>query len=221
MLERLCAWLNGNDFKPAEGQHLVYAIIKAVLAHLYLAWIHPFGDGNGRTARLVEFQLLLSSGVPAPAAHLLSNHYNQTRTEYYRQLDQASKSGGNVIPFLTYGVRGFTEGLRAQLEVIRNQQWTVAWENYVYEIFRSKAGNKHERRRTLLLDLSTQAAPVPLAKLAEISPRVAAFYSRLSDKTLFRDVKALLADDLVRVEAEGVRANREVILAFLPTRARS
>lgn len=57
----------------------MYAIFKAVVAHLYLAWIHPVGDGNGRTARLVEFQILLSSGVPSPAAHLLSNHYNQTR----------------------------------------------------------------------------------------------------------------------------------------------
>jgi Fic family protein len=89
----------------------VYAILKAVVAHLYLAWIHPFGDGNGRTARLVEFQILLSSGVPSPAAHLLSNHYNQTRSEYYRQLDRASKSGGELAPFIEYGARGFVAGL--------------------------------------------------------------------------------------------------------------
>jgi hypothetical protein len=77
----------------------VYAILKAMVAHLYLAWTHPFGDGNGRTARLIEFHILLSAGVPSPAAHLFSNHYNQTRAEYYRQLDRASKSGGH--PFLS------------------------------------------------------------------------------------------------------------------------
>ncbi|MBW2661693.1 MAG: Fic family protein, partial [Deltaproteobacteria bacterium] len=37
--------------------------------------MHPFGDGNGRTARLLEFEALLSSGVPAPSSQLLSNHY--------------------------------------------------------------------------------------------------------------------------------------------------
>jgi len=94
LLDQLCRWLNSDVFKsPTSRNRTVYAIIKAVLAHLYIAWIHPFGDGNGRTARLLEFQILISSGVPAPAAHLLSNHYNLTRSEYYRQLDRASKSG--------------------------------------------------------------------------------------------------------------------------------
>ncbi len=38
-----------------------------------MAWIHPFGDGNGRTARLLEFLILARCGmVPLPAAHLLS-----------------------------------------------------------------------------------------------------------------------------------------------------
>ncbi|NOY75701.1 MAG: hypothetical protein GXP32_07900 [Kiritimatiellaeota bacterium] len=35
------------------------------LAHVYIAWIHPFGDGNGKTARLMEFYLLLRSGFAA------------------------------------------------------------------------------------------------------------------------------------------------------------
>lgn len=68
------------------------AILKAIAAHLYLAWIHPF-DGNGRTARLMELRLLLAAGVTTPATHLLSNHYNLTRGEYYRQLDAASRTG--------------------------------------------------------------------------------------------------------------------------------
>jgi Fic family protein len=98
LLERLCQWLASPDFAPAGEFSIQTSILKAIVAHLYLAWIHPFGDGNGRTARLVEFQILICSGVPAPAAHLLSNHYNQTRTEYYRQLDHASRSGGDVLP---------------------------------------------------------------------------------------------------------------------------
>jgi len=82
-------------------------------------WIHPFGDGNGRTARLVEFQILLQAGIPSPAAHLLSNHYKQTRTEYYRQLATASRSGGNILPFIEYAVGGFVDGLKEQLALIR------------------------------------------------------------------------------------------------------
>ncbi len=54
------------DFAAKADHELIYAIIKAVLAHVYIAWIHPFGNGNGRTARLIEFHLLMSGGMPPP-----------------------------------------------------------------------------------------------------------------------------------------------------------
>jgi Fic family protein len=219
LLTKLCDWLNGNNFRPALGQEIAYATLKAILAHLYLAWIHPFGDGNGRTARLLEFQILIASGVPAPAAHLLSNHYNQTRTEYYRQLDFASRSGGDVLPFATYAVEGFLDGLRSQLQRIRTQQWDVAWENYVHDSFKDKNTPSDKRRRDLVLDLSKQPEPVPLGKLTEISPRVAAMYARKTGKTLSRDLTALTQMNLLQKNKEGkYKARKELILAFLPPR---
>jgi len=196
----------------------VYAIIKAVVAHLYLAWIHPFGDGNGRTARLIEFMILVTSGVPGPAAHLLSNHYNQTRSEYYRQLDRASQSGGDVLPFLNYAVSGFVDGLRAQLDRIRAQQWDVTWENYVHERFRSRTSPSDVRRRHLLLDLSEHEEPVPASKLRDLSPRVAAAYAKKTPKTLSRDLSALVEMGLLEVARNGCRAKKEIILGFLPLR---
>ncbi len=219
LLQKLCEWLNSDDFKCSEDDVLVYAIVKAVLAHLYLAWIHPFGDGNGRTARLVEFQIQLAAGVPSPAAHLLSNHYNQTRQEYYRQLDRASKSGGDIIPFLEYAIQGLVDGMRAQVELIRTQQWDVAWRNYVHEIFHEKTKAAEIRQRQLALDLSTMEKPVLLAKLPEISPRLAKAYATRSLKTVHRDVTELEKLGLLDRTPEGVRAKREIILAFLPMRA--
>jgi len=199
---------------------IVYAIIRAVIAHLYLAWIHPFGDGNGRTARLLEFSLLLDSGVPAPAAHLLSNHYNHTRTEYYRQLDQASKSGGNVLPFLAYAIEGFRDGLREQVDRIRKQQWDVAWRNYVHESFSHQNSTMATRQRHLILDLSDSEKPVPGAKLIEISPRVMASYSKKTSKTLSRDLNALSRMRLIERVLGGFVARKRAILAFLPHRAK-
>jgi Fic family protein len=221
LLERLCEWLNGTQFRATEGQQLAFAILKAIIAHLYLAWIHPFGDGNGRTARLIEFQVLISSGVPAPAAHLMSNHYNQTRSEYYRQLDQASRSGGDAIPFLAYVLQGFLDGLRSQLDVIRVQQWDVAWEKYVYDAFKDKGGANQERKRHLVLDLSRQDRErVPISGLSDISSRLAKAYSQRTLRTLIRDVNSLTEMGLVEVTKEGVRARKEIILAFLPTMAK-
>jgi Fic family protein len=218
LLERLCGWLAGEDFTAPEGMEVVYAIIKAVVAHLYLAWIHPFGDGNGRTARLVEFQILLSAGVPTPAAHLLSNHYNQTRAEYYRQLNRASKSGGEVVPFIEYAARGLVDGLREQLRVIREQQWDVAWRSFVHERFRDETGANAKRQRDLVLELSAAREPVAVGKITELTPRLAKAYAGISSKTLQRDLAAVEELGLVERKSDGVRAKRELILAFLPWR---
>lgn len=223
LLQLLCGWLAGPDFQVPDGlKHYgidtVYAILKAIVAHIYLAWIHPFGDGNGRTARLMEYALLVAAGVPQPACHLLSNHYNQTRSRYYQQLDHASKSGGDLLPFIEYAAQGFVDGLREQLKAVRDQQWTVSWENYIHDRFRDKDGSSHRRQRYLVLDLSLAAGFVPVWKVAEISPRVAKEYASKTGRTLFRDLKELEQAGLVERTAEGVRARREIILAFLPWR---
>jgi len=217
LLDRLCRWLSGADLSSRAGLGIANAILKAALAHLYIAWIHPLGDGNGRTARLLEFQILISSGVPAASAHLLSNHYNQTRSEYYRQLDQASTSG-EVVPFLTYAVQGFLDGLSSQLEIIWKQQWDITWDNYVHEFFRDKDSGADRRRRHLVLDLSFQEKPVPLSALPGISPRLAGAYATKNRRTLARDVNFLCKAGLIEKTENGYRARKELILAFLSPR---
>ncbi len=215
LIEKLCHWLN-NEFKPPKGYEIAFGILKAIIAHIYIAWIHPFADGNGRTARLLEFQILLSVGVPATAAHLLSNHYNLTRTEYYRQLDRTSKSGGDILPFIEYALQGFIDGLQEQTELIRSQQLHVHWINYIHNCFEDKHRTTDIRKRYLILDLTTQKEPVPISKIRRISPRIAEEYAALTDKTIQRDINDLEKMNLVRKTLQGVIANKEIIKAFIP-----
>lgn len=221
LLQTLCDWLNSDAFRaPDESLTIVYAVIKAVIAHLYIAWIHPFGDGNGRTARLLEFQILVGAGVPAACTHLLSNHYNQTRSRYYHELDKATASGGETEPFLQYAVNGFLDGLRGQLETIWEQQHDVTWRSYVTEHFRRDGHRRNgERRRDLVLDLSHQRGPVPREGIRHISARVAEAYAKKGERTLDRDLDYLLKQDLIVKTEKGYAPNREVIYAFLTPRA--
>lgn len=220
LLDRLCSWLNEPDFNPAENSlAIVRGLMRAVLSHLYIAWIHPFGDGNGRTARLVEFKILLAAGVPTPAAHLLSDHYNRTRAEYYRQLAYASESGGDTYRFLGYAVQGFRDGLQEQLNVVRGQQWLLAWRDYVHSLLGRDEDKVTNRRRHLILDLALQPNAVATADLRKLSIRVALDYSESADRTLLRDIQELQRMGLlVRDGRSAVRANKELITAFLPHR---
>ena len=174
LMELLYDWLNGQTFLPNTPEWSIpIALIKAMAAHLYMAWIHPFGDGNGRTARLMELRILMEAGVPMPAAHLLSNHYNLTRDEYYRRLDAASRTPTGVPEFLEYALRGFVDGLHDQLAKVREQQYTDRWEQYVYEAFAGKDTATDRRRRELALAISHASGAVSRQALRHLTPELA------------------------------------------------
>jgi Fic family protein len=212
LLDRLCEWLRDMDDVTIPGAELAMPIVKAILAHLYIAWIHPFGDGNGRTARLMEFTILLDAGVPAPAAHLLSNHYNETRSEYYRQLDNASAS--DYVPFLEYALQGFVDGLREQFEAIRKEHRDVAWKVYCRGVLETGASRAIRRRILLVEALSNRDEPVPRKELMRTSVDVAEAYSGRTPKTLARDLNLLEKLELISLDADGVRARKERMDAF-------
>jgi Fic family protein len=225
LVTRLCEWLNGDFFTIGDEQRPEFraplAILKAVMAHLYFVWIHPFGDGNGRTARLLELQILLAAGFPAPATQLLSNHYNQTRTEYYRQLRLAGKEG--PVGFLTYALRGFVDGLAEQLDLIFRWQRNDRWEQYVYQQFGELRTEADRRRLRLVLEVSKAyraiGAPVPRDGLRWLSPKLSEAYSGKTDKTLTRDLNAIEKLELLKRDpTAGYKPNDEVLLGFLPER---
>lgn len=221
LLERLCGWLSGDDFGPPDPVYAgPLAVIKAIVAHLYIAWIHPFGDGNGRVARLVEHTVLLEAGFPLPTTQLLSNHYNATRAEYYRALDRARAEG--PLAFVMYAVRGFVDGVREQLRIVWLRQSEDRFEQYVYERIGRIKGDMEQRRIWLALDLArTSEAPVAKRDLPDLSPRLARAYATKTEKTLTRDLNALKELELVREAPRGqFEANREILLAFLPLRHR-
>lgn len=220
LVQRLCDWLNGDDFNaPAEHPELAapLAIVKAVVAHLYFAWIHPFGDGNGRTARLLELQILLRAGFPPACCQLLSNHYNQTRTDYYRQLDATSRHGSE-IDFIAYAARGFVDQLREQLDVIWQQQFEDRWEQLVYRRFGEIRGESDQRRLRLVLAISRESwrreSPVPRRQLSGLTPEIAAAYATKTGKTLTRDLNAIAEMGLLRQRNSGWEPVDEQILGL-------
>jgi Fic family protein len=199
MVRILCERL--ATFDEMELEASIRAILKAIVAHLYVAWIHPFGDGNGRTARLLEAMILLQSGVPSPAAHLLSNYYNSTRTEYYRVLEKASKTR-EPLPFISYAIAGLRDELREQRAKLMDIVWKVVWKNHIYSTFdRKKKTALNHRRQRLALEMAKQTQPVKLSDMITMSGEVALLYgNKRSFATLRRDVQSLLTDELIRAE---------------------
>jgi Fic family protein len=230
LMQRLCDWLNGSDFTAPDSMPelaMPLAILRAILAHLYIAWIHPFGDGNGRTARIVELQILLEAGAPTPAAHLLSNFYNKTREMYYHKLDESSqifnkethaRNGHHALPFLEYATQGYVDGLREQIQLVKTQYMDLTWSHVINEAI--PGGTTTDVRRKRLLEALTRSGkPVSINEIQDLDAALVFAYADKTSKTINRDLNHLVNLDLV-IQKIGrkYQANTNSILAFLPVR---
>lgn len=220
LVDRLADWLESDTFRSEDPEiSFALAVACAVYAHLYIAWIHPFGDGNGRTARLLEFLILARCGmVPLPAAHLLSNHYNLTRDQYYRELAEASRTR-KTLGLVTYAVQGLVDGIRDQIEQVRIQQFNVTWINYVHETMgQFPSSPTRDRQRSLVLAMPSGKV-LPRSELEGLTPKLAALYAKAGPRTLTRDLNRLRAAGLIVKRNNGWMSNDSTIRAFLPPMA--
>jgi Fic family protein len=87
LLEELIQWANDAHNPPP-------CIVKAAVFHHRFVWIHPFFDGNGRTARLLSNLLLMKEGFPP--AIILKND----RKKYYEALEKANQRNYAKLAFL-------------------------------------------------------------------------------------------------------------------------
>ena len=218
LLKQFCGW-SVKEFHFAEGQDFRESVIQAIVSHVYIAWIHPFGDGNGRTARLLEFYILLRSGNPDFASHLLSNFYNETRNEYYRHLEKSTKTG-DLSGFIAYAIKGYRDGLNDILRLIQLNQFETSWINYIHESFqtskiKSKNENLNKRRRNLML-----AIPIfkrlKLDEILNLNVDISATYKILSRRTLMRDIKELIDLDILKNGQDAYWANIDLLKRYIP-----
>ncbi|MCQ2366580.1 MAG: Fic family protein [Akkermansia sp.] len=212
-LECYCSWVGSDTFaaENAEMQRMV-DILRALMAHAYLLRIHPYPDGNARTARLAELFLLMAAGVPAPAAYLLGAHSTPTRQEL-ANLDAAA--GSSVWD--TYFIRalaGWRDALRGLLADLREYRLRAAWRLHVEECFRNSPTEKTGTRRRDLL-LSLPSAPTPINAFPDIPQEV--FYTHYRHKnlrTLSRDLAELVQCGLLEHTREGYRPRREGVMPW-------
>ncbi len=80
-LTNLCDFANSDR---SQSDNFIHPIIKAIVLHFAIAYIHPFGDGNGRTARAIFYWSILRSGYWLFEYVSISKFIQEKRGEYDR-----------------------------------------------------------------------------------------------------------------------------------------
>lgn len=115
LLEELLDWL--------ANEKEVHPVIKAGLFHYEYVTIHPFTDGNGRSARLLTLLILYKLGWDFKKSLVLEDYYNKDRPLYYECLNTGEnyddRIGKDLTGWLSYFVEGFAfEAKRLNEEVL-------------------------------------------------------------------------------------------------------
>lgn len=83
------------------------ALLKAAIIHFYLAYLHPYFDGNGRMARLLHLWYLVQQGYSSALFVPLSRYVEESRNRYYNAFSLVERNQEisgivDLTPFLTY-----------------------------------------------------------------------------------------------------------------------
>ncbi len=107
----LLNWIKDNQF-------VLHPVIIGAIIHFHLAAIHPFSDGNGRTARATTALYLALAHYDNDGALALDTYYASDRPSYYAILrrlngeNYASSQQADLTPWLEYFAEGYLTSLR-------------------------------------------------------------------------------------------------------------
>lgn len=109
-MNELINWLNNqlNPPKRKRDKYDLHPLVVACLFHLRFIKIHPFGDGNGRMARILMNLILMQKGY-VPAIIRLEN-----KTEYYRALNTSTEQ--DPFPLIEFVANELTRSLEIAID---------------------------------------------------------------------------------------------------------
>ena len=111
MMAALTTWLNSDE------AHQMHPVLVAGIAHYELVRIHPFVDGNGRTARALATLILAMREFDIKRFFTLDDFYDSDRPAYYAVLKAVNTSYPNCTVWLEY----FTEGVEISLYRVKER----------------------------------------------------------------------------------------------------
>jgi Fic family protein len=171
LVDEFLGWLNLD--KTWE----INPVLLAGIAHYEIARIHPFIDGNGRTARLLATLILYLSGFDHRRIFALDDYYDRDRKSYYVALKTAQTNNGDITQWLEY----FTTGILSSVEEARdavlkvsskrkNGQAQIALTSRQMQMveFINAHGKVTNKDLQGLFNISAQAVHKELVKLVEL-----------------------------------------------------
>ncbi len=190
-----CARAFEELFSAVRGEFAGHdPLVQALAVHYHFAAMHPFLDGNGRTARALEALMLQRTGLRDTLFIAMSNYYYEEKNAYLDTLAKVRAAGHDLTAFLNFGLRGIELQCQRLLAEIRANVRKALFRNLMFDLFnrlrtprKRVMAQRHLEILKLLLDTDA-------LKLEDLTKRTAAFYQGLNNpyKAQIRDLNYLI-----------------------------
>ena len=187
-------------------------IYRATLTHYHIGKIHPFGDGNGRTARLMEAMVLRSAGYKY-APEMMSNFYYQNIDKYFILFHSTiSDRNQDLTPFIDFVLNGMIWSLEQIQKKIATWVRARILKDYFLDIRNDKSIT--QRQYDLLmafLSLDVENFTFAAKNLINDAP-FAALYRNVHNRAAIRDIdKMMKLGYLINTEEGLFKLNLEFL----------
>jgi Fic family protein len=162
-----------------------HPIIRAAITHYQLVYIHPFIEGNGRSARAMATLLLYSLGYDFKRFFSLEQYFDNDVDSYYQALLSVQQSAGDATYWLEY----FCYGLAIEIDKVKQQVSKLSKDLRLKKQLGKQVALSE--RQILLLELFQQQSEVTSDDMQNILPNV-------SVDTVLRDVKDLISKNIIK-----------------------
>jgi Fic family protein len=139
LMKEFVGWLN-------EEKDISPVLLAGVAQHSFVD-IHPFLDGNGRTARVLCTLILYQKGYDFKRLFSLSEFYDKNRRQYYDAIQSVREKGMDMTAWLEY----FVVGLKNQMLEVKNKGEVAIRKEIVIE--RAEGLNLNDRQQKILMYL--------------------------------------------------------------------
>ena len=189
-IETLTDFINDDSNIP-----FIHPIIRAIIIHFMIAYIHPFADGNGRTARALFYWYMLKSGYWLTEYLSISRVIYKSKASYEKAYLHAEADGNDIGYFITYHLRALElafKELKHYIDKKSQQQQTFDF---------IKLGNLNDRQVVILSLLNEN--PHLVLTIKELQNRFA-----VSHPTVKLDMDALVERGFIeKVPVNKVKFN--------------
>lgn len=167
------------DFFNKDNETFIHPIIKGCIIHFMIGWIHPFTDGNGRTARAIFYWYMLKRGYWLTEYLSISRIIKDTKSQYEKAFLYSETDGNDLGYFITYHIMTMEKAYTALKTYISRKQ---------QEVFQAakfmKIPNVNDRMAQILKILHDDSDRILTTKEIEARFNISSFTARTDLKTL-------------------------------------